>query len=200
MENLLENLKIKGFKPFYFENENEAIEKIKSLIPQGASIGSGGSMTIKELNLLDILEKDGHKIYSHSKATPSEMPTIYQLAQKADYYISSTNALTEKGEFVNIDGTANRVASLSFGPKNIIYVLGTNKITKDVSSAIDRIRNYVAPKNCIRLNKNTPCAKTGRCENCNSDDCICRVTTIHHHPTSKQENVYVIIINKELGY
>ena len=74
------------------------------------------------------------------------------------------------------------------------------KITKDVTAAINRIRNYAAPKNCVRLHKNTPCATLGHCVNCNSDDCICNTTVISHHPTSKQDHVYIIIINEELGY
>ena len=194
------NLKVRGFEPFYFENEEEAIEKIVELCGDKTTIGSGGSMTIQDMGLLDVLQNKGHTIYSHSKVTLEERDHVYQLAQSAKFYITSTNALTEQGEFVNIDGAANRVTTFTFGPKNIIFILGVNKITKDVSSAINRIRNYAAPKNCVRLHKNTPCATLGHCVNCNSDDCICNTTVISHHPTSKQEHVYVVIINKELGY
>ncbi len=197
---VLENLKVRGFEPFYFENRNEAIDKIISIVGDKKSIGFGGSMTVHDLGLMDILEEKGHTILSHSKVKPEDRDHVYQLAQRADFYVSSTNALTEQGEFVNIDGAANRVTTFTFGVKNIIFVLGTNKITKDVTSAINRIRNYAAPKNCVRLHKNTPCATLGHCVNCNSDDCICNTTVISHHPTSKQEHVYVIIINEELGY
>ena len=200
IQKLLDNLKERSFEPFYFEHRIDAINKIVELIGEPTTIGSGGSMPIKELGLLERLEPIGHTIYSHSLVKPEDRDHVYQLAQGAKVYISSTNALTEQGELVNIDGAANRVSSLCFGPKVIFYVLGTNKITKDVTSAINRIRNYAAPKNCVRLNKNTPCAKTGRCSNCNSDDCICNQTLITHHPTSKQEHVYIIIINEELGY
>ena len=197
---LLDNLKERSFEPFYFENRNDAINKIIALVGEKTTIGSGGSMTIKDLGLLEKLQSLGHTIYSHSLVKPEDRDHVYQLARDAKFYISSTNALTEQGEFVNIDGAANRVSALAFGPKNIIYVLGTNKIVPSVSKAIDRIRNYASPKNCVRLSKNTPCATEGRCSNCNSDDCICNVTTITHHPTSKQDHVYVIIINEELGY
>ena len=197
---VVENLKVRGFEPFYFETRDEAIDKIVEIVGHDKSVGFGGSMTVHELELMDILENEGNKILSHSKVSPEERDHVYQLAQSANFYISSTNALTEQGELVNIDGTANRVTTFTFGVKNIIFVLGINKITKDVTSAINRIRNYAAPKNCVRLKKNTPCATLGRCVNCNSDDCICNTTVISHHPTSKQDHVYVIIINEELGY
>lgn len=197
---VVENLKVRGFEPFYFESRDEAIDKIVEIIGHDKSVGFGGSMTVHELELMDILENEGNNILSHSKVSPEERDHVYQLAQSANFYISSTNALTEQGELVNIDGTANRVATFTFGVKNIIFVLGVNKITKDVTSAINRIRNYVAPKNCVRLHRNTPCATLGHCVNCNSDDCICNTTVISHHPTSKQDHVYVIIINEELGY
>ncbi|MBO4539990.1 MAG: hypothetical protein J5781_06895 [Clostridia bacterium] len=54
-------------------------------------------------------------------------------------------------------------------------------------------------KNCVRLNKKTPCAVTGKCENCNSPDTICKATVILHHPTTGTD-VYVVVVNKELGY
>ena len=200
IQNVLNNLTTRGFEPFYFENRQDAIDKIVSLVGEPTTIGFGGSMTIHELNVMDILEEKGHKIYSHSKVSPEERDHVYQLAQSAKFYISSTNALTEQGEFVNIDGAANRVTTFTFGVKNVIFVLGTNKIVPSVTKAIDRIRNYAAPKNCVRLKKNTPCATLGRCVNCNSDDCICNTTVISHHPTSKQDHVYVIIINEEVGY
>ena len=200
IQSVLENLKTRGFEAFYFENRKDAINKVIEIVDTPTTIGSGGSMTIKDLGFLEVLKELGNTIYSHSLAKPEDINHVYQLAQGAKYYISSTNALTEQGELVNIDGAANRVSSLCFGPKNIIYVLGTNKIVPSVTKAIDRIRNYAAPKNCQRLNRNTPCAKTGRCSNCNSADCICHQTLITHHPTSKQDHVYVIIINEELGY
>ena len=200
IQSVIEKLKVRGFEPFYFESRDEAIDKIIEIVGKDKTIGFGGSMTVNELDLMDILENEGNKIYSHSKVSAEERDHVYQLAQSANFYISSTNALTEQGEFVNIDGTGNRVTTFTFGVKNVIFVLGTNKIVPSITKAIDRIRNYASPKNCQRLHKNTPCAVTGRCENCNSDDCICNTTVISHHPTSKQDHVYVIIINEELGY
>ncbi|MEG1394895.1 MAG: lactate utilization protein [Clostridia bacterium] len=200
MEKLLQNLTRKGFKPFYFENKSQAVEKILQLIPIGSSVGFGGSMTVKELELDKQLHDNGRIVYN-STYTPTELKSRqYQLAQTADYFVSSTNALTKDGDFVNIDGTANRVSSLIFGAKTVIYVLGENKICHDLDSAIYRIRNYVAPLNAQRLNRDTPCKTSGQCCLCDSPDCMCNTTVISHHPTKYQENVYVIIIRGSYGY
>lgn len=200
LQKLSNNLKNRGFNPIICKNKEEAISNILNIIPLNSSVGMGGSMTLKEVGADIALSTRGNEVLSHSLVSPDKKDILYQLAQKADFYMSSCNAITIGGEIINIDGSANRVSTLAFGPKNIIYVLGKNKIVTTIDEGIDRIRNYVAPKNCIRLNKNTPCAKTGKCNYCNSDDCICNITTIMHHPTSKQDNVYVIIIDEEYGY
>ena len=199
-QNLLNNLTKRGFKPFFFDNRTEATEFILNLIPPKASVGIGGSMTVKDLGVDKLLYERGNSVYSHSLVAPEQKEKVYQLAGSADWYVSSTNALSEEGDFVNIDGSANRISALAFGVKNILYILGANKITPDLAGAIDRARNVSAPPNAKRLNKNTPCATSGQCCMCDSDDCICNVTLISHHPTRYQENVYVVIINATLGY
>ena len=201
IKNVLGNLTRRGFKPSYFENRNEALDFILDLIPKDASVGIGGSMTVKELKLNKMLSDRGNVVYTHSLDVPLEQrEQIYRLAGSANWYVSSTNALSEDGEFVNIDGTANRISALAFGVKNVLYVLGTNKIAPDLAGAIDRARNFSAPPNARRCNKNTPCATSGQCCFCDSDECICNATLISHHPTGYQDNVYVVIIDETLGY
>ena len=163
IQKVLTNLTKRGFKPFYFEDRKEALDFVLNLIPQNASVGVGGSMTIKQLELDNLLAKRGNTVYSHSLVSPELRDKVYQLACSSDWYLSSTNALSEEGDFVNIDGSANRISALSFGVKNILYVLGNNKISPDLESAIDRARNIAAPPNAKRLNKNTPCATSGQC-------------------------------------
>ncbi|MDE7328157.1 MAG: lactate utilization protein [Clostridia bacterium] len=200
IEKLISNLARKGFKPSFFQSGVEAVEFILDLIPQGASVGFGGSMTVKELSLDKKLESSGKTVYSVDTIAADMKDKLYDLANSSDWYISSTNALTEGGDFVNIDGRANRVSALAYGVKNVIYVLGVNKVTPDLDSAIDRIRNHACALNARRLDKNTPCKLTGECCYCDSEDCICNVTLISHHPTRGQENVYAVIINESLGY
>lgn len=178
IQHLIDNLARKGFKPKYFDSQKDAVDFVLDLIPTNASIGIGGSMTIKQLGLDNKLFERGNVVYSHSLVAEEQRDKVYQLAASADWYLSSTNALSESGDLVNIDGAANRISSLAFGVKNILYVLGVNKIAPDVQSAIDRVRNVAAPPNAKRLNKNTPCAKVGKCCLCNSPDCIWKMARI----------------------
>lgn len=200
LDKLLANLTRKGFKPYFFQKSSQAVDFILNLIPSGASVGFGGSMTVKQLALDKRLAESGKVVYSTDTASPKIKDRLYEFANASDWYVSSTNALTQGGDFVNIDGRANRISALCFGIKNIVYVLGVNKITPDLDSAIDRIRNHACALNARRLNKNTPCKVTGECCYCDSEDCICNATLISHHPTRGQENVYVVIIDETLGY
>ena len=196
---LKQNLTKKGFLPIICETSEEATTTVINLVGSGTTVGMGGSMTSKQLGLDIALQNAGNIVYSHSLVPPSLANQLYDLARNSKWYISSANAITQGGDIVNIDGTANRVSTLIYGVENIIYCIGINKIVNNIDDAIDRIRNYSAPKNARRLQRNTPCAITGKCEYCNSSDCICNTTVISHHPTKLQKQVYVIIIKEELG-
>lgn len=195
---LLNNLKKRRFIPYFAENVDEAIETIKKIIPKKASIGFGGSVTVEEMDLLDNM-KDDYKLLHRSLYAKSYHDKLYKEMHEADWYITSTNALTKGGELVNIDGRANRVTDMLFGPKNVLVVCGVNKIVENVDEGISRTRNVAAPPNAKKLNKKTPCAITGKCEYCFSPDTICKATVIQHHPTTGK-NVYVVIINQKLGF
>lgn len=198
-ENIIKNLKIRKFIPAFFENENLAINYILETIPNNVSIGFGGSMTVNEIGLIPKLKDRGNEIYHRDYVNNIEKYELYEKQHQADWYISSTNAITINGELINIDGRGNRVAGMLNGPKNLLIITGTNKIVNTIEEGIDRTRNVASPLNCVRLNKNTPCAKTGKCSFCNTKDTICNATVIQHHPMMGQ-NVYVVIIDKKLGY
>ncbi|MFW5779954.1 MAG: lactate utilization protein [Bacillota bacterium] len=198
LQQLEKNLKKRGFSPFFADNSQEAIEIIKELIPKNNSIGFGGSVTVDEIGLLNQI-KDDYKLLHRSFYNKEQHEKLYKEMMNADWYITSTNALTMDGELVNIDGRANRVASMLFGPKNVLVILGKNKLVSDVKEGILRCRNVAAPPNAVRLNKKTPCRITNKCEYCMSEDTMCKATVIQHHPTSGK-NVYVLIIDQSLGY
>lgn len=195
---ILENLKKRGFKPYFVETAEEVSSIIKENIPKGAVIGFGGSMTVEELKLPVKLKEAGY-ICNHTAVSDIPWNSLCENNRFADYYITSTNAITEGGEIVNTDGRANRVAAMCYGPKKLFFILGTNKICKDITSAIERIENIAAPLNAKRLNRKTPCNGTGKCMKCGSAETICKATLILHHPTSTME-VFVIIVNKKLGF
>ena len=129
---------------------------------------------------------------------PEEMKQIMHDALSCDYYFMSSNAITHDGELVNIDGNGNRVAALIYGPENVIVIAGMNKIVKDVEEGISRSRNVAAPPNCVRLNKNTPCAVNGVCGNCLADT-ICDQIVITR-ASRMPKRLKVILVGEELGF
>lgn len=200
LDDLAKKLAARGFIPVVCENKEAAAEKILSLIPVGDTVGAGGSVTLNQLGIPEKLVSRGTTFYSHSTVPDELKGKVYQLARDAKWYLASANAITENGEIVNTDGSGNRVSSLIFGVPDVIYAVGKNKIVRDFDEAVDRIHNYTCHLNAVRLGKSTPCAITGKCGNCTGKECMCNVTTIMHHPTRYQQNVYVILIDEELGY
>lgn len=197
-ERTIEKLNRNGFIATFSENETAALDYLLNVIPRDASVGFGGSQTILEIGLVPKLIERGNTVY-HRSFTTLSAEEIYEKAATADWFIASANAITEEGELVNIDGRGNRVSAMIFGAKNVVFVAGVNKLVPDLAAGIERTRNVSGSKNCVRLEKKTPCSVTGKCARCNSQDTICRVTVVHHHPTSAQ-TAYVVLINKTLGY
>lgn len=191
LEDLSKKLASRGFIPVVCDNAKQAADKMLELIPADDTVGAGGSVTLSQIGIAEKLAERGNTFFDRNS---------YVEAAGAKWFLSSANAMTENGDIVNIDGSANRVSSLIFGVPNVIYVVGKNKIVKDLDAAIDRIRNYTCHLNAVRLGKSTPCAITGKCAYCTGKECMCNVTTIVHHPTRYQEKVYVLLINEELGY
>lgn len=195
-ELLKKNFENHGFRTSFFETKEEAAaylaEKIKN-----TSVAFGGSMTAEEMKLDEALKKENQIIW-HWRGDARE--ALCQ-ARTADTYISSVNGVSETGELVNIDGTGNRVAQTLYGSKQVYFVVGRNKLTKDLQSAIYRAKNIAAPKNALRIGVKTPCVANGgdRCYDCSSPERICRATVILERPCKGME-AEVVFINEELGY
>lgn len=185
---------------YYCATSAEAVEKALSLMPEGASVTWGGSMTLTECGLMDALKTANYELIDRDTAkTPEDSRLMYAKQVMADYYLMSSNAITIDGELVNIDGRANRVSCLCWGPQNVIIIAGMNKVCSDVESAVQRVRNFAAPPNCVRLNRNTPCTQTGKCGDCYSPDCICSQVLITRR-SSTPNRIKVILVGEELGY
>ena len=120
-------------------------------------------------------------------------------AFSADFYLSSVNAISEDGVIVNIDGNGNRVAAITFGPKKVILVVGLNKVTQDVQSALARARSTASPINAARFDIKTPCQIDGICHNCNSPESICNYIHFmrNSHPAGRHT---VVLVGEDLGY
>jgi len=204
VERTLVALRKNDFDAMYIPTKKEVLAKALELIPSDALVGVGGSVTIRELGLLEILKRRGNEVADHweawhKKLAPEEVMKIRRRLLNSDVLLTSTNALTETGHLVNIDHAGQRVAAMIFGPKKVIIIAGINKIVRDVDEALKRIKNVAAPMNAKRLNMNVPCAVTGICSDCDSQDRICNVTTIIERKPV-HTNVIVILLREELGY
>lgn len=194
-------LKARGFAAYYTENREQAVKLVEELIPPGASVGIGGSVTVRQLGLPKLLKERGHKIYDHwdPDLTPAQKQEARDNQIKADVFLSSTNAVTMDGVLVNTDGSGNRVTSMIVGPKITIVVCGTNKIVDTVEDGLRRIRTFAAPVNYRRLNMVFPCQEGKPCHDCKGAT-GCRITTIVEAPPPGKEKFAVIIVGERLGY
>jgi hypothetical protein len=199
IKNTIEGLKNNNFDVRYYETSKEAVEELLKEIKQEETVGIGGSMTIKSLELDRLLKDRGNVVHWHwLEATPEDMDKARQTAATSDVYLTSTNALTQDGKLVNTDGMGNRVAAMFYGPKKTIVVCGTNKIAENVDAAMERIEKH-AYKNARRLKLNTPCAINENCIDCSSPQRMCNITTIIRKKPMKKE-IMVVLINEELGF
>ena len=198
---VLEELKKRSMEGYYCRTAQETADLVSSLIADGETVTFGGSMTIGETGILDALKKRTDlTILDRGEAkSPEEVQKIYRRAFSCDTYLMSANAITRDGQLVNIDGNGNRVAALCFGPKQVLVIAGMNKVSETLEEAVSRAKNTAAPVNCLRLNKETPCARTGVCGNCQSPDCICSQTVITRH-CSPAGRIKVILIEGSWGY
>ncbi|MFZ5943225.1 MAG: lactate utilization protein [Bacillota bacterium] len=192
------NLTNRGFQLKVLDKTEELLPILKAIIPAGASIGIPGSVTIRQLGVAESFKTLGHKIID----TWENVDRTKRLEQlNADVILTSLNAITEDGLLVNLDGTGNRIASMCYGPRKVIAVIGKNKITKNLEEAIYRTKNIAAPQIYKRKKANTPCEKTGRCHDCQTVATKqCRVLTIHEGRTRGIEEFHIILIKEDLGY
>ncbi len=195
-------LEARGFKVIVCKDGKEAKNAVLEVAKSATTVGFGGSATLNALEIREMLAKAGKEILRHGDPdlTPEKKREVMRSQQTCDLFLLSANALTADGRIVNIDGTGNRVAASIFGPDKVLYIIGKNKITDGgIDEAIERAKRESSSRNCIRLNKKTPCAATGECADCNSPDRICKVTVIFDRCPSGTDTT-VILVDEELGF
>jgi len=204
-EKVLENIKEKLIKREFNATILNTVEEIRdyiiSAIPEKATVGIGGSVTVRETGVDRRLKERGNIVFDHWSAELNNEQKLEarKKAQSADYYLTGVNALTSEGQIINIDGAGNRVSSMIFGPSHVIAVAGYNKITKNTEDALRRIKNTATPKNSKRLGLDTPCVAKGFCVDCRPPKSICRVTTIIDYKPALTDFT-VILTSLELGF
>lgn len=197
---IIENMKKKNIEGYYCKTSAEAAEKALSLMPEGSSLTWGGSVTLSECGLMDAIREKNYELIDRAEAkTPEEARIMYGRQVMADFFLMSSNAVTIGGELVNIDGNSNRVACLCCGPKNVIVIAGMNKVVSTIEDGVRRVHNFAAPPNTVRLNRETPCAKTGKCGDCYSPGCVCSQIVITRR-SSIPNRIKVILVGEELGF
>lgn len=201
VERTIKNLNSRNMGGYYINNIDQLLQKLKELMPEGSTIGVGDSMTLFETGVIDFLRSENFNFLDkyQDRLTSDEKRDIYIKNFSADTFICSTNAITESGELYNIDGNGSRVAPMIYGPKQVILIVGINKIVKNIEEAEIRVRSYAAPIDAKRLNKDTPCTKLGYCVDCKSPNRICNDFVVIRGQFIKGR-IKVLIIGENLGY
>ena len=193
-------LESRNMEAYYVKTKEAALAKALELIPEGSSISWGGTMSAQEIGLTDALHKGKYDVYDRERVeTREEKEKIAHQALNCDFFIGSTNALSEDGVLVNVDGNANRVAAFAYGPKNVLLIVGMNKVVKTEADAMSRARNEAAPINAQRFGVNTPCVKNGSCFNCKSPQCICCQILITRF-SKVPKRTKIILVDENLGF
>lgn len=201
----IEALKANNIGVFYAESKEEILGIVKNLLNEGDTISCGGSVTLKECGVDTLMRSGDYNFLDRAQA--EDVQKLYRECFWADAYLTSANAVTENGELINVDGNANRVSCITFGPKKIICVVGANKIVKDINEGFKRVKTVAAPKNAVRLNTSTPCKELGHCicvdgsfaDGCKSPQRMCVQYVVTAFQRDKNR-IKVIITPEALGY
>ena len=210
MERLLNNLKRAQIEAFFVPNRESAREKVIEIIEKkrtecgknekDVSVSWGGSVTLDECGIRDAVKEKYNALDPYAQKTPAEQNEAKRRALLSDVFLMGTNALCESGELVNIDGNGNRLGALIYGPETVIIVVGKNKIVPDIESAYERIKKIACVKNAQRLNRDTPCAKTGECGNCYKGGATICAHTVVTRFSGNADRIKLIIVDEALGF
>lgn len=213
IQKVIKSLKVNNINAVYCETKKDVLIQAEDLLTEGATISSGGSVSLVESGVWDLINKPCYNFLNRNRQgiTPEEQLEIYKQVIGIDYYFCSANAVTENGELLNVDGFSNRISAIAFGPKKVIMVVGVNKIVKDLKDAFLRVKKIAAPKNCVRLGIDNPCVKLGHCvsllksdnpdftDGCKLPTRICRNYLVSGMQKDK-ERITVLLCGEELGY
>jgi L-lactate utilization protein LutB len=205
MEQVCKNLLRNGFNAVFAEDRDSANKTVLGSISEGTTVGIGDSATVRQIGIVEELEKKGISVlnpFSRGLTTDRTKTGVRDNISRriflCDVYVCGTNAVTRDGKLVNVDAVGNRIASMIFGPRRVFIIVGRNKIVRDVEEALYRIKNLIAPFHARTKGFGTPCAQTGRCSDCNTPRRICCVTSIMERRPWRTE-ISVVLVNEDLG-
>ena len=199
MKEFLAVLKSCGYDAYFAKDKAEALSLAKSYIKPNMSVGLGGSESVKEIGLLDfLLENKEITLHNQYEAGISMEENIKRRKQGliSDIFVTSTNAITKDGKLVNADGSGNRVAALSYGPTNVLLIVGINKIVDSLEDGFKRVMDVAATKNIDRMNKKA--ISFGKEPKYNLDNIARKFTWIK--ADDEIGRIIIILVDEELGY
>ncbi|MDD2418420.1 MAG: lactate utilization protein [Oscillospiraceae bacterium] len=210
IEKTMRNLQKNNIDTYYVDKCQDVKGKVAQLLNEGDTVAVGGSETLKQTGVIDLLRSGKYNFLDrYAPHLDAEgIRKVFIGSFSADVYLSSSNAVTMKGELYNVDGNSNRIAAICFGPKTVIMVVGCNKIVPDIKAAETYVKSFSAPSNAVRLNSNTYCAAAGHCQGiyddyitsgCSSEQRICSNYLISAHQ-SVPGRIKVILVGEELGF
>ena len=194
------NFEKRGFAAWYCPTKEEALAKAISLIPKDDVVCWGGSTSIVEMGLYDYVKKNNPVLDRDTAKTMEERIEIMRKGLTCDTFIMSTNAATQDGQLFNIDGMGNRTASLIFGPKSVVVIVGMNKVEPTLEAAIARARSTAATINAQRFDIQTPCKVNGMCADCLSPQSICNQMVRTRRNSGPKGRIKIILVGENLGY
>ena len=199
-ETIIQNLKKRNMDGFYAQTREEAAETVISLIRQEDVVAWGGSTTLNQLGIKQLLAEKGISVIDRDSAqAPEERRRLMKKALTADVFLGSANAITMNGELLSIDRLGNRLAAYAFGPDSVILIVGVNKIVPELSAALGRARAQATVPNAIRLNMKTPCSVTGKCTECITQDTLCGQILVTRFSVPKGR-IKVVLVGENLGF
>lgn len=199
-KSMVDKLNKLGYTAYYMESAHEAKKALIELIPHQSTIALGGSETLSQLGLIEHFYQPQYKVFDrYHQPTWDETVEIYRQSLLADYLITSTNVITEDGKLMNQDSSGNRAAGIVFGPKHVVIVASANKIVRNMDAGFERLKE-ITPLNCKRVGHKTPCAVTGKCENCEIQESMCNFTTIVHNGRKFPGRYTIFLFPEDMGF
>lgn len=199
-DQIIKSLGMRNIEAFYAETKEDALKIALDLIPEGATVSNGGAMSAREIGLIDAVINGNYNYLDRDGAKdPNEKRRLEVATFDCDYFIAGVNGMSENGVIVNVDGNANRVAAICYGPKHVLFIVGMNKIVHSEEDAYNRAKYVAAPINAQRFGLSTPCGITGKCGDCLMEQCICcQIVTTRY--SKHKDRMKVILVNEDLGF
>ncbi|WP_055665334.1 lactate utilization protein [Desnuesiella massiliensis] len=200
LETLIKNFKLRNIEVSYFDTLKDAKAEILRIIPADCTIGIGHSSTLQEMNISEVLLERGNIVYDKELGkNKEECKSLKKKALITDWYITGSNAISMDGRIVNVDHSGNRVAAISFGPDNVIIVVGINKVVDSLDEAIKRVKNIASPLNAKRAGYNPPCVTLNRCVDCVSKERVCNSLSIIEGQ-SNPNRIKLFVVKDNYGF